>query len=61
MIDHSVAMEDGPVPVFTWHMLICEVGAGHLDESASGVLDKTVDALSFGGGCNDLGLVVIDP
>ena len=61
MVDHSGAVEDGLVPVFPWHLFLCEVGAGHLNKSAPGALDKTVVALSLVGGCNDLGLVVIDP
>ena len=42
-------------------MFLSEVGAGHLDEGLSCKFDKTVGALSLGGGGNDLGLVVVDP
>ena len=42
-------------------MFLSEVGAGHLDEGLSCTFDKTVGALSLGGGGNDLGLVVVDP
>ena len=31
-----------------------------MDESAPGLFDKTVVALSFGGGCNDLGFFAVD-
>ena len=61
VIDHSEAMEDVPVPVFTWPLLIREVGAVHLDDSAPGVFGDTVGALYFGGGCDDLGPAVVDP
>ena len=60
MFEHSGIMEDGPVPVFTWYLLLCEVGAGHLGESAPGTFNKTIFALSFGGGCNDLVFVAVD-
>ena len=60
MVEHYGTMEDGPVPVFAWHLIICEVGAGNLDESVPGVFNKTVGALSFGGGCDDIGFVVVD-
>ena len=61
MVEHSVTMEDGSVPVFTGNFLICEVGAGHLDESAPGAFNDNVGALYFVGGCDDLGLVVVYP
>ena len=54
-------MEDGPVPVLAYHLLLCELGAGHLDGSAPGASEETVGDLSFGGCCNNLGLVVDDP
>ena len=61
MVENSGIMENGPVPLFAWCLLICEVGAGHLDESAPGSFDEIVGALYFGGGCNDLGFVAVDP
>ena len=30
MVENSGTMEDGPVQIFTWHMLICELGAVYL-------------------------------
>ena len=61
MVEHSVTMEDGPVPVFMGHLLLCEVGAFHLDQSVPGVLNETVGALYFGGVFDYLGIVVIYP
>ena len=34
---------------------------GHLDKSETGVFDKTVGALSFCGGCDDIGFFAVDP
>ena len=61
VVAHSGTMEDGQVPVFAGHLLLCDVGAGNLDESAPGAFDKTVYAMSFYGGYNDIVLVVVDP
>ena len=61
MVENSGTIEDGPVPVFAWYLFICEVGAGHLDESAPGLFEETVGAMSFGEGYNYLGFVVVDP
>ena len=60
MFGNSGAVEDCPVPVFVWHLFLYEVGAGHLNESVQGAFDKTVGAMSLGGGCDDIGLVVVD-
>ena len=60
MVEHYGIMEDVPVLVFAWYLLLCEVGTGHLDESVPGVFDDTVGDLSFGVGCDDLGSVVVD-
>ena len=54
-------MEDVPVPVFVRHLLLYEVGAVHMENSAPGAFNEAVDALSFGGSCNGIGLVVIYP
>ena len=54
-------MEDVPVPVFVWHLLLCEVVTGNLDESTSDAFNDTVGALYFGGVCDDLGLVAVYP
>ena len=32
-----------------------------MDKSAPGAFNKAVGVLSFGGGCNDIGLVVVYP
>ena len=56
-----MAVEDVPVPVFTWKLLLCEVDAGRLGKIALGTFDKTVGARSFVRGCDDPVLVVIDP
>ena len=61
MVEHSGAMEYGPVPVLPRHLFLGEVCAGHLDKSPPGAFDETVGALSLGGGGDDLGLVVVDP
>ena len=61
MVENSVTMEDGLVPVFAGHLLLYEVGADHLDEIDPGVFNKNVGVLSFGGGCNDIRLVVSYP
>ena len=60
MVDPYGTVEDGPVPVLAYHLLPCELGAGHLDGSAPGASEETVGDLSFGGGCNNIGLVVAD-
>ena len=60
MVDYSGAVEDGPVPVLSRHLFLCEVGAGHLDEVPPGAFDKTVGALYLGRGGNDLGHVAVD-
>ena len=59
MVDHYVTMEDGPVSVFAEHLLLCEVGAGHMDKSAPDAFNETIGALSFFRGCDDLGLFVV--
>ena len=61
VVEHYGTVEDVPIPVFAWHMLLCEVSVGHLDESSPGSFDKTVGALSFGGVFDNHGLVVVDP
>ena len=61
MIENYGTMEDAPVPVFVVHLLLCEVGTGHLDESAPSTFNETVGALSFGGGYDDLGIFVVYP
>ena len=61
MVDHYGAVEDVPVPLFPWHMFICDVGAVNLNESAPGAFKKTIGALSLGRSYGDLGLVVFDP
>ena len=50
VVDHYGTMENGPVLVLAWHILICETGAGHLDESTPGSFKDTFGALSFGRG-----------
>ena len=61
MVENIGTMEDGAAPVFAWNLLLCEVGAVHLDESAPGVSNETVGALSFGRGCDDIRFFVVDP
>ena len=61
MVDHSGTMGDGPVPLFACHLLLCEVGTVHLVESAPDVFYKTVGALYFGRGCDDILFFVVDP
>ena len=61
MVEHYGITEDIPVPVFVGNLLLCEVDAGHLDKSATSAFNKTVGPLSFGGGCNDIGIVVVYP
>ena len=61
VVEHSGAIEDGPVPVLPRHLFISGVGAGHLDESPPGAFDNTIGALSLGDSSNYLGLVVVDP
>ena len=61
MVDNSGTIYNGPVTVLKWHLIICAVGVGYLDESATGAFNETVGILYFGGGCNDIGLVVVDP
>ena len=61
MVEHSISMEDGPVSVLLWYIFLCEVGVVHLNKSAPGAFEKTFGALSLGGSCNYLGLVVVDP
>ena len=61
VVAHSGTMEYGPVPVLAWHLLLCEVDAGHLDKSMPGALNETVDNMYFGRGYDDLGLGVIYP
>ena len=61
MVDNSVTMEDVPVPVFTLHLILCEVGAGHLEQITPGALNDTVSAMYFGRGYNNIGLFVVYP
>ena len=61
VVEHSITTADGPLPVLAWHLLLCEVGSGHLDKSMSDVFNETVGALSFGRVCDDLGFVVVYP
>ena len=61
MVENSGTMEDVPVPVCSGHLFLCEIGAGHLYKSETGAFNDAVGALSFGRGCDDLGLVVIYP
>ena len=61
MSEHSGTLEDCPVPVFLGHLLLFGVGTGHLDEGLTGAFNETVCALSFGGGCDDIRYIVIDP
>ena len=61
VVEHSITTADGPLPVLAWHLLLCEVGLGHLDKSMSDVFNETVGALSFGRVCDDLGFVVVYP
>ena len=61
VVEHSGTMEDGPVPVFSWYLILCEIDAGHMDNITPGAFNKTVGALYFSGGCNNLGLVVVYP
>ena len=61
MVDNSGTMEDGPVPLFAGCLLLCEAGAAHLDMSDPSAFNDTIGALYFGGGCDDLGLVVVCP
>ena len=42
MVDHSGAVEDVPLPVLPWHMFLCELGTGYLNESTTAAFDKTV-------------------
>ena len=60
VIENYGAVEDVPAPVLMWHLILFEVHAGYFNESAPGAFDETVGAMSFGGGCNDTGLVVVD-
>ena len=59
MVDHSGTMEDVPVPVFTGRLILCEVGAGHLDKSMPDAFNEAVGTLYFGRVCDDVGLVVV--
>ena len=59
MVVHSGIMEDGPVPIFASHFILCEVGAGHLGESVPGAFKETVEVLSFDRGCNNLIFFVV--
>ena len=61
MVENSGTMEDGPVPLFAGCLLLCEAGAAHLDVSAPSAFNETIGALYFGGGCDDIGLVVVCP
>ena len=47
MVEHSVNMKDGPVPVFPWKLLLFEVGTGHVYESTPGSFNYTFGALYF--------------
>ena len=58
-VGYSVTMEDGPVPVFVWYFLPCEVGAGYLEDSMIGAFNETISAFSFGRVCDDLGIFII--
>ena len=42
-------------------MFLCEVGVGHLNDTVTVSFGNTNGALSLGGSCNDLRLVVVDP
>ena len=59
--DNSGNMDNGAVPVLVWHLLLCEVGAVHLDKNTPGTFNENVGAMYFVGGFNDLGFVVVCP
>ena len=61
VVRHSGTMEDEPVPVFVCHLILCEVGTVYLDDIILGAFNETIGALSFGRGCDDLGIFVIYP
>ena len=50
VVEHSRAMEDGPVPVIPRNLFLGDVGVGYLDKGPPGAFDETVVALTLGGG-----------
>ena len=58
---HRGGVSYGIEPKFSANLLFCNVGAGHLNEGAPGVLDKAVVGLATVSSGNSLALVGVDP